>query len=107
MTVRRGGGGAWDKQEASLVVVAPKTALHAAGEREDGESLESTRRKARQEERRKRGTFSSGSQSMKVEASKLASLSSTSHQVVRAELFSWQMSSITEPSLLEMSPVHV
>ena len=60
MTVRRGGGGASAKQEASLVVVAPKTALQAAGEREEGESLESTRRKARQEESRKRGTFSSG-----------------------------------------------
>ena len=88
-------------------MVAPKTALQAAGEREEGESLERTRRKARQEESRKSGTFSSGSQSMKVDASKLASPSSTSHQVVNAELFSWQMSSITEPRLLEMSPVHV
>ena len=88
MTVRRGGGGACDRQEASLVVVAPKTALQAAGEREEGESLERTRRKARQEESRKRGTFSSGSHSMNVDVSELASPSSTSHQLVRAELFS-------------------
>jgi hypothetical protein len=55
MTVSLGGGGERDITEESLVVVDWNTALQAAGERELGQSLDRTRRKALQEERRNKG----------------------------------------------------
>ena len=96
-TVSRGGGGSWSRLDTRRLVVAEKRDRQEAGETATGESLDMTRMKALQLERRKSGTLSTLSVSARVSSAAIVLLSSPqswmlSHQ---PSFLSSQMSSST------------
>merc|ERR1719450_11551 len=108
-TVSLAGGEVSSRMEDSLEVVDEKMVLQVLGEREEGESLDRTRRNDLQDESRNSGTFLSSSSSSlrspEVVASRL--WLSTLHQLARAGLFSSQMEATTAWRSEDMLPAQV